>query len=608
MYRPLTFVVLTCVFSLGMFGSFHSRPPRSLTPLTSTKKGHVVCSIARSETKFIVEWLEYHLFLGYSHFYIYNQDDEADQDKLIDAVKLFSAAGLVTLISWKVGDQAGAYLDALSKYAEKSSTFTFLDVDEFIYFRAKNVKVWDVYQNLGLFSTKKCIALSWLAFGVGSNVTEGEIASVGVLTSLVHRASGIEKLHPGKVVLRGGANNYVKDFHNTHGKSSHGWHQCSGYARSKKRWLVAPPDVVTLAHFQFRHGTNSFIRRIERGVKGDFSGQEIYATETFERFKYRNEVPDTNLTASMRSALKLSQQLCECTGAHGQHLSAPIRISESAPMTSTKVLVYIHVATISRWRDILIDMLMTMKLSGLLSLDADLVIGVVGNAEEVKQLIFATEGRFIPGTGQVQIIPLSTDVQRWEIPSMNYLREFALTQGKLGKRVNVLYVHTKGAFGHGDPAVVWQWRKRLEHMLVFNFKTCLHLLDRGFDTVGVNAVNMFVEEHEFKMKVNPEHAWHYSGNFWWTTSSHLARLPALSLDHEIDHIERCKAENFILSALPDGMCAGLLHQDAQPHIYQIKELPLKKEMEDVISSVSLVRCRRLENGSFANSTTLSSQR
>ena len=64
---------------------------------------------ARSETKFIVEWLEYHLFLGYSHFYIYNQDDEADQDKLIDAVKLFSAAGLVTLISWKVGDQAGAF-------------------------------------------------------------------------------------------------------------------------------------------------------------------------------------------------------------------------------------------------------------------------------------------------------------------------------------------------------------------------------------------------------------------------------------------------------------------------------------------------------------------
>ena len=125
------------------------------------------------------------------------------------------------------------------------------------------------------------------------------------------------------------------------------------------------------------------------------------------------------------------------------------------------------------------------------------------------------------------------------------------------------------------------------HWVIGHHKEARQLLSLGYDAVGSNAVNQDVAEFSAKMRVNPEHAWHYSGNWWWATAHHTARLPKLDTDREIDHVDRCQAENVVLSLLPN-MCAGLLHQSPSTHMCDLESLPSLHGMEDTAVLGTLV--------------------
>jgi hypothetical protein len=60
----------------------------------------------------------------------------------------------------------------------------------------------------------------------------------------------------------------------------------------------------------------------------------------------------------------------------------------------------------------------------------------------------------------------------------------------------------------------------MEWVCIDNWEKCIQLLRDGNDTVGCN--------------LQGEPTPHYSGNFWWTTSSHIRALPLLEYPHQID--------------------------------------------------------------------------
>jgi len=252
---------------------------------------HVVFTVVRHEVEFIEEWLRYHLSIGFTHVHIYNQDDISEQYLIQEKLDNFVKADLVSIIPWQVGDQTGAYLHALKNFAPIVKTLVFLDVDEFIVFN-RTSRVEDAVRSLGLLTDYICLEFSWLYYG-DSYADAHTVREKGVLRSLTRRARDVETLHAGKIMLRGGMNDYIHGFTSSQ-RSLPGWHDCSGYAKSEEYTLADPADAY-IAHYQMRYGNESFIARVRRGSHGDFSGQELYKNLSLDTFEYRNAVFDLTL-------------------------------------------------------------------------------------------------------------------------------------------------------------------------------------------------------------------------------------------------------------------------------------------------------------------------
>lgn len=92
----------------------------------------------------------------------------------------------------------------------------------------------------------------------------------------------------------------------------------------------------------------------------------------------------------------------------------------------------------------------------------------------------------------------------------------------LSEETCILYFHTKGITStlrhfHNNSTEIdlyrtyQYWRHYLNYGVLEKWEECVKALDEGFDTAGINYQTY-------------PHT-HYSGNFWWAKSSHLASLP-----------------------------------------------------------------------------------
>jgi len=104
-----------------------------------------------------------------------------------------------------------------------------------------------------------------------------------------------------------------------------------------------------------------------------------------------------------------------------------------------------------------------------------------------------------------------------------------------------LYIHTKGASrinSNNEPPDypyenVENWRKIMEHFCIENSEICIKELE-NYDLVGCN----YVPNGSISMDVPS----HYSGNFWWSKSDFIRKLPNLDT---IDKSNRLLAEFWI---------------------------------------------------------------
>lgn len=71
------------------------------------------------------------------------------------------------------------------------------------------------------------------------------------------------------------------------------------------------------------------------------------------------------------------------------------------------------------------------------------------------------------------------------------------------------YFHTKGVSRTAN--VFHETRRNLDYFILEKHEICMFWLDNGYDAVGAS------------LSLYP--ALHFSGNFWWSKSSHLKRLP-----------------------------------------------------------------------------------
>ena len=89
-----------------------------------------IVAIVKNESKYIREWIEYHLIIGVEHFYIY--DNESDDD-LYNILLPYINKGVVSYFYCPgPAMQTAAYNDAIARFKGSNHWMAFIDADEFI--------------------------------------------------------------------------------------------------------------------------------------------------------------------------------------------------------------------------------------------------------------------------------------------------------------------------------------------------------------------------------------------------------------------------------------------------------------------------------------------
>ena len=124
-----------------------------------------VCAIARYERHYLLEWLNYHLTLGFDYIYLYdnnNPDDNSTtvlvhENNLQDSVIVIDYRGKRTC-------QMEAYNDCYSSYGEEVDWIAFIDLDEFLTFSPDQPIrfIGDYLQKVREYNV---ILVNWMCFG-----------------------------------------------------------------------------------------------------------------------------------------------------------------------------------------------------------------------------------------------------------------------------------------------------------------------------------------------------------------------------------------------------------------------------------------------------------
>ena len=112
------------------------------------------------------------------------------------------------------------------------------------------------------------------------------------------------------------------------------------------------------------------------------------------------------------------------------------------------------------------------------------------------------------------------------------------------------------------------------YWLVTRYQICVNILDKGFNTVGLNYYSYLTGKllEVLNIRLGPYNINFYSGNFFWFCSDYLKKLD------EIIYLEnRYSAETFILSKYEKNKHINLLDQRYfSPYTIDMPIKPLKE--------------------------------
>jgi hypothetical protein len=113
----------------------------------------------------------------------------------------------------------------------------------------------------------------------------------------------------------------------------------------------------------------------------------------------------------------------------------------------------------------------------------------------------------IPKSEKIELIHFSDDPESHEFPTLNLIRDVCKNND-----VNVCYYHLRGVTSPLDNLCVVDQRHYMTYFNIEKYKDCISILNSGADVVGVDYSTW--------------PTFHFSGNFWWSKSSHINTLVA----------------------------------------------------------------------------------
>ena len=158
----------------------------------------------------------------------------------------------------------------------------------------------------------------------------------------------------------------------------------------------------------------------------------------------------------------------------------------------TPIYIYIHICTKNTWESVLDKLIKNILNSKLYDIVTKIKCFVLGNLDIIPECL-----RY----KKIEIRKIDQDYSLYERFTLRNLYDDSLKED-----FYVLYLHTKGITKPNSYPVI-DWVNYLIYFNMYKHKDAIDNLSY-YDTVGVN------------LQDGP----HYSGNFWWSKSSHIRKL------------------------------------------------------------------------------------
>jgi hypothetical protein len=174
-------------------------------------------------------------------------------------------------------------------------------------------------------------------------------------------------------------------------------------------------------------------------------------------------------------------------------------------MASKPLYLFYHIAMIHDFDNIIQDMLQVITESGAFSFLHTFYFSTVGDSKHIPQVIERMKTIEENFSVRVEHLQHDNNCMLFERFTLHKIHEMAQT-----KDFYFLYLHSKGVTRKGAP-VYKKWRDMMLYYTCSYLPICVRMLENG-----ANAVGCVLLQHP---------APHFSGNFWWSSSSAISSLP-----------------------------------------------------------------------------------
>lgn len=157
-----------------------------ITP--SYKYEIAICCIAKNEDQFLVEWIEYHMKIGVSRFYIYDNESTVP---ISTTLASYIERGIVK-VEFIAGKkmQVTVHKHCIANYGSQCQWIAFIDVDEFIVPKTSTgnlVEFLKPYQKYG------GLGIHWLVFGANGHLKRPQGSQIESYTRRSLKTHGINQ-------------------------------------------------------------------------------------------------------------------------------------------------------------------------------------------------------------------------------------------------------------------------------------------------------------------------------------------------------------------------------------------------------------------------------
>jgi beta-1,4-mannosyl-glycoprotein beta-1,4-N-acetylglucosaminyltransferase len=258
----------------------------------------------------------------------------------------------------------------------------------------------------------------------------------------------------------------------------------------------------------------------------------------FPKFYFTHSAGLGVVCKSEASLMRLLQEL------HAANLPCCEFIRTCNARASRKKYCFIHSCTFLHSGTVALDYIVDkINASGLIdALDAVFINNIGIPIEENKYNKFLTNST---NNDKYSLTNYSKNERLHENPTLNKLKQFS----ENNKDSYVLYLHTKGNSYPNARQEITDWTNMMLYFLVETHEDCFRALDGAHDTVGCN-------HHAIPA--------HYSGNFWWAKTNHIATLPSLNEDVP----DKMATEFWLFQNNPNNITACTLHSSGINHYHE----------------------------------------